>query len=361
MTSPRRCPPLFGLLVATLTAAAPAFGQPSDDVLAKVESALAERDAKIAQLEREQVGYARPADWPEPPEQLSWPVHQVIELDAGEQGWPWAEFPKSAPAGTRIVIRPKRVTDDGKPQNIRPVINSGVIRWGRGLKDTVVEIQDCVLRPKGDTVLFLGDEVNIITRRCTAKGDHGDTRDALNHQRMIGFVAVIDTRIVDMAFGLRSVAYARNVEMSVIADDGIQGTRHIEGATLSGLVRYTAAHPDGAELGDIDRLRWDGVTMRGIDGQGFAASSLNDVVILNSSIDMASNFDAYAFAPHNLTDFRWWGGVIKGRVRITGRVDNAEFRGVAFESPALQIEAMARKGVAFIDCTNYGEPIRGAE
>lgn len=394
------------IVFATLPAAA----QPADDVLAKVGSALAERDARIAELERQTTTYARPEDdWPKPPEQLTWPVHQVIELDAGEQGWPWDAFPKSAPAGTRIIIRPKRVTDDGEPQNIRPVINAGPIRWGRGLENTVVEIQDCVLvpdghtyvlpdggvvylsedgevisatgnrvdvvqaeqsrmfnlpagsrvtLPRGDTVMFLGHEVNIITRRCTVKGDHGDTKDALNHQRMIGFVATIDTRFVDLAFGLRSVDYASNVEMSVIADDGIQGTPHIEGANLSGLIRYTNTHPDATELGNTSGLRWDGFHARGIDGQGFAAGNLDDCLILNSSVVPDSEFDAYAFAVHNLSDFWWMGGLIEGRLRITGEVDdNSGFVGVDFVSPWLQIEAMARKGMQFIDCTNYGKPI----
>lgn len=349
---------LWLLVFATLPAAA----QPADDVLAKVGSALAERDARIAELERQTTAYARPADWPQPPEQLTWPVHQVIELDAGEQGWPWDAFPRSAPAGTRIIIRPKRVTDDGEPQNIRPVINAGPIRWGGGLEHTVVEIQDVVLRPKGNTVMFLGHEVNIITRRCTVKGDHGDTKDALNHQRMIGFVATIDTRFVDLAFGLRSVDYAKNVEMSVIADDGIQGTPHIEGANLSGLIRYTNTHPDATELGDTSGLRWDDFHARGIDGQGFAAGNLDDSFILNSSIVPDSEFDAYAFAVHNLSDFWWIGGLIEGRLRITGEVDdNSGFVGVDFVSPWLQIEAMARKGMQFIDCTNHGRPITTEE
>ncbi|MEM1208536.1 MAG: hypothetical protein AAGI54_04645 [Planctomycetota bacterium] len=331
--------------------------QPANDVLAKVESALAERDARIVSLERRLNGYPRPVDWPQPPEWLNWPVHRVIELEPGEQRWPWAEFPRSAPAGTRIVIRPKRVTDDGTPQNMRPVIRSGVIRWGRGLKDTIVEVQDCVLMTEGNTVLFLGDEVNLIIRHCAFTGDYGETKDALNHQRMIGRVAIIDTRIANAAFGLRSVAYAKNVDMSIIADDGAQGTPIIEKALLSGLIRYTPAHPDGAELGHFKGLRWDGVDMRGIDGQGFAASSVTDGLVLNSSIDMASNFDAYAFAVHNLTDFWWRGRSIKGRVRITGKAIDSGFEGVDFESPELQIEAMARQGARFIDCTNNGEPI----
>ncbi|MEM1209576.1 MAG: hypothetical protein AAGI54_09940 [Planctomycetota bacterium] len=348
---------LHCLVVGLTTPTSGLLAQPTGEVIAQVESALAERDARIAALEAGAAVYAKPEDWPAPPAELTWPVHRVIELGPGVQPFPWVLWPEDAPPGTRIVVRGKRIDERGRPVNIRPALR-GSARWSRRLEGTVVEFQGIVFLPDPDTTFFeFGEELDVIVRDCYLRGDVLDTRDALNHHRT-GFMAVIDTQVSGAAFGLKGVDYARGVRLYTVTDDAIQSTPILEGTIVDGLVRYRDTHADAVEYAAFEGIRWDGLVARHLDGGGIIAKHARDVVILNSTIDMASDYAAYALAIQgDATDVRWWGGAIRGRVRVLGEVDNVEFRGVAFETPDRQIKALADKGVRFIDCTNRGEPL----
>jgi hypothetical protein len=300
--------------------------------------------------------HALPADWPAPPAELSWPVHQTIELAGVEQAFPSDELDTDAPTGTRIVIKGRRQDEQGQPDNIRPVIRDSV-RWSSALDGTIIEFQGVVISIDGNSAfLEFGTELDCIFRDCVIRGDYGDSKDAPNHQT-IGFVAMVNTTISGCSFGLRSVAYAEDVRMSVIADDGIQGTPIINGATLEDLTRYTLAHPDGAELDTASGLRWNDVHMRRIDGQGFAATSVTDAQIYNCTVDTTGDYGAYALAVHNLTDFEWVGGWFRGNCRITGTATNTRFIGVGFECNPDMITQMQDAGAVFIGCSNNGELI----
>ncbi|MEM1209223.1 MAG: hypothetical protein AAGI54_08140 [Planctomycetota bacterium] len=298
-------------------------------------------------------------DWSEPPPELEWPIYHTIELEGRAQPFPWDRLPKDAPPGHRIVIKPRRRTPDGRPDNVRPVIDDAV-RWSRKLDGTVLEFQNLILRPKGNSAFFrFGEELDTITRNCLVRGDHGDGKDALNHHKT-GFTAVIDTTISGCAFGLKGCDYAENVRISNTSDDGIQDTDTLVDVEVTDLIRYTAAHPDVCELGRAKGLRWDGFAGKRFDGQGFAASSCEDCWLLNGEMSAQSEYDAAAFGVHILRDFHWLSRrPIQGTFRV-GKVEGvARFVGVPFQCPQSMIDSAARLGVQFESCTNYGELIRG--
>ncbi|MEO0966032.1 MAG: hypothetical protein AAFY08_13065 [Planctomycetota bacterium] len=298
--------------------------------------------------------------WPTPPAEINWPVFTTIELEGKSQPFPWDRFPKDAPPGHRIVIKPRRRTEDGRPDNVRPVIDDAV-RWSKRLDGTVVEFQDLILRPKGNTAfLRFGEELDTITRNCLVVGDHGDGKDALNHHKT-GFNAVIDTTISGCAFGLKGCDYAENVRITNTSDDGIQDTNTLVNVEVTDLVRYTQAHPDVCELGRAKGLRWDGFLGKRFDGQGFAASSCEDSWILNGELSPESSYDAASFGVHYCADFHWISKrPIRGSLRLEKTEGVVRFAGVPFDSPQSMIDSMIRNGVRFESCTNRGELIRGA-